>query len=464
MATTANAGATPAAPRRQLSLLDSTSIIVGIIIGASIYESAPSIAASVPNAIWLLGLWLFGGVLSLVGALCYAELATAYPTEGGDYVYLTRAYGRKIGFLFGWAQFWIVRPGSVGTVAYVFARYANQLWHLGEGTGPLIVYAVGSIVVLTGINLLGLQPGKWTQNILTIAKFAGLAAVVVAGFLVGSAGSSAPAAGPPRTLSLDGLSFAMIMIFFAYSGWNEMAYVGAEVRRPEKNILRALLLGTVAVAILYVLVNLAFVLSLGFEGLRNTKAVAAEVLRRTPVGTAGGRCISLLICITALGGINGMIFTGSRIYYAMGTEHRLYAWLGQWSARRDAPIRSLLIQAAVTVALAVGFGLTPNGFESSVKFTAPVFWSFFFLVGLGLFVLRSREPGQSRPYRVPLYPFTPALFCLSSLFMVYSSLTYAINNKTYEALWSVGLLAVGLVLSFFDPRPKDAVGGTGLAG
>jgi amino acid transporter len=425
---------------------------VGIIIGSSFYKNAPSIAHSVPSATWLLGVWIVGGVLSLVGALCYAELANAYPVEGGDYAYLTRAFGRKLGFLFGWAQFWVVRPGSIGAMGYVFASYANQLCNLGDGNAPLLAYAVGAILVLTVINFLGVQPGKWTQNTLTIVKYAGLIAVVVAGFSVSSAADVAPAPGPPRSLSFDGLSFAMIMIFFAYGGWNEMAYVGAEVRRPEKNILRALLLGTAAVTLIYVLLNLASLHSLGFEGLRKSEAVAYDVVGRTPSGDTGGRLVSLLICITALGAINGMIFTGSRIYYAMGTEHRLYAWLGEWSARRDAPIRSLGIQAVVTIALTVGFGLTPSGFESSVKFTTPVFWVFFLLVGLSLFVLRHREPGQTRPYRVPLYPLTPVVFCLSSLFMVYSSLAHAITNKSYEALWSVGLLAIGLVLSFFDPK------------
>jgi len=482
--TTAGAGgASPAAPRRQLTLLDSTSIIVGIIIGSSIYESAPLIAKSLPSTAWLLGMWVLGGVLSLIGALCYAELATAYPTEGGAYVYLTRAFGRKLGFLFGWAQFWVVRPGSIGAMSYVFARYANQLWHLGEGSSPLIAYAVGAILVLTGVNLLGVQPGKWTQNVLTVVKFAGLAAVVVAGFYAGSPRNFAPGAGPPRSLSLDGLSLAMILIFYAYGGWNEMAYVGAEVRNPQKNILRALVLGTVAVASLYVMLNLAFVYALGLDGTAGSQVVAASVVEKAAEKTAADRAaetpdaqwnaaedrrpdhiararsragglISGLICISALGAINGMIFTGARIYYAMGMEHRLYAWLGQWSARRDAPIRSLLIQGLVTVVLAVGFGLTPNGFESSVKFTTPVFWAFFFLVGLGLFVLRYREPGQPRPYRVPLYPLTPIVFCLCSLFMIYTSLTFAVNNKTYEALWAVGLLAVGLVLSYFDPQRR----------
>ena len=159
----------------------------------------------------------------------------------------------------------------------------------------------------------------------------------------------------------------MIFVFFAYGGWNEMAYVSAEVRHPQKNILRALVLGTLAVAAVYIAVNLAFVHALGLAGLQQSKAVAADVLS-LGIGPRAGKCISLLICITALGGINGMIFTGARILYAMGTEHRFYAWLGQWSSRTDAPARPLIIQAAVTVALTIGFGWNQQGSDGFREF------------------------------------------------------------------------------------------------
>jgi amino acid transporter len=444
----ADAGRSDAAPRRQLSLLDSTSIIVGIIIGATIYESSPLIAASVPNAACLLGIWALGGGLSLIGALCYAELGAAYPRAGGDYVYLTRGLGRTVGFLFAWAQFWIVRPGSVGAMAYVFADYAYQLCPLGDRQLALTAYAACPIIVLTGINILGVREGKWTQNLLTAVKLAGLAAVAAAGlYFAAPAAQSVPVVEP----SWSGFYLAMILVLYAYGGWNEMAYVGAEVRNPQRNILRALLLGTAAVTLLYLLLNLAFLHALGLAGTRGATAVAANVLTLA-LGHWGARLISLLICISALGAINGMIFTGARIYYAMGTEHRLYAWLGRWSPRWQTPARSLLIQAAVTLALVVVFGRGRSGFQTMVIFTTPVFWIFFFLVGVTLFALRRREPDLPQPYRVPCYPLVPLLFCCSSLFMVCSSIFYAYVHQSYEALWSVGILLVGVVASCFDRR------------
>src|SRR5208282_3631634 len=225
----------------------------------------------------------------------------------------------------------------------------------------LLVYAVAAVVVLSGINLLGVRAGKWTQNLLTAVKFLGLLAIVVVGMCFSA--DARGAAEPPATTSLD-LGFAMIFVFYAYSGWNEIAYVSAEVRHPQKNILRALVLGTLAVSAVYIAVNLAFVHALGLAGLQKSQAVAADVLT-LGIGPRAGQCISLLICLTALGGINGMIFTGARIFYAMGTEHRLYSWLGQWNAKTDTPARPLIVQAVVTVALTIGFGWNQDsqGFE-----------------------------------------------------------------------------------------------------
>jgi amino acid transporter len=431
----------PTAPKRQLTLLDSTCIIVGIIIGSGIFQTSPMIASCTASPLWLIGLWTLGGALSLIGALCYAELATAYPHNGGDYVYLTRAFGRPTGFLFAWAQLWIVRPGSVGLLAYVFARYANQLYSLGDGTRPLMIYATAAVLILTGINLLGVRGGKWTQNVLTAIKVLGLAAIVVVGLLF----SSPPPPPPPAAPGAPDYRLAMILILFTYGGWNEMAYVSAEVRDPRRNILRSLVLGTLAVTLIYVVMNLAFIHALGYRGTADSQAVAADVLR-LGLGDWGGRIISLLICISALGAINGMIFTGARITYAMGSEHRFYSWLGRWNPRLDAPLWSLVLQALITVALVVGFGRKSGGFQSLVNFTTPVFWIFFLLVGISLFVLRFREPATPRPYCVPGYPLVPGLFCLSSLFMLYASITWAWENRSPEAFWSIAILVVGCIL------------------
>jgi basic amino acid/polyamine antiporter, APA family len=439
-----------AAPRRELSLFDSVSIIVGIVIGAGIYQTSPKVAQNVGDAWSLLGVWALGGVLSLAGALCYAELATAYPREGGDYVYLNEAFGRRWGFLFAWAQLWVIRPGSIGAMAFVFANYANQLHSLGDGPAALLLYAAASIIVLTGVNLLGVRMGKWTQNLLTIAKYLGLALVCAAGLFFGGAPADVPAAVP---LAGESSSFgqAMIFVLFAYGGWNEMAYVGAEVRDPRKNIFRALLLGTLAVMLIYLLANLAFLRALGFAGMRGSDDLAGGVLQLA-LGHWGRLAIQWLIAVTALGSIQGMIFTGARIYYAMGKDYRLYAWLGRWSGPRGTPIVATLLQAAITLALAVGFGWRKNGFDAIVYFETPIFWIFFCLAAIALIVLRFRRPELERPFRVPFYPILPLIFCLSCLFMVHASLSWAYHNRSYEALWAIGLMILGIAASFGHRR------------
>lgn len=468
-------------PKRQLSLFDTTAIIVGIIIGAALYESSPFIASNVGDQFqlltewlatqeiqvdwlpmwgdqaWLIIAWLIGGALALIGALCYAELASTYPAEGGDYVYLTRGFGRPIGFLFAWAQLWIVRPGAVGAMAYVFGKYATQLKPLGQHS--LLIYAVAALVVLATVNILGVRLGKWTQNILTSAKVLGLLGVVVVGlFFVSPA--EIPAVKPAGG---GGLRVALIIILFTYGGWAEMSYVAAEVRNPEKNIVRALLLGTISVATIYVLVNLAFIHALGLQGFRNSETVAADVAK---LGWRdwGAEGISLLICVSALGAINGMIFTGARIYSALGKDHRVFARIGRWSPRFGTPIAAICLETTVTILLVTTVGIihtrqgmdVRSGFERLVVFTAPVFWWFLMLTGFSLLVLRATDRQRPRPFRVPGYPMTPLVFCCVSGFMVASSVSYAVSQPSIEACWSIGMLIVGAIISWYEANREES--------
>lgn len=444
--------ALPAAPRRQLTLFDTSSIIVGIIIGSSVYVTAPRIAECVPDAISFLAVWLLGGAFALIGSLCYAELATALPAEGGDYVYLSRAYGRPVGFMFAWCELWLVRPGATGSLAYVFAEYADQLLPLGSQAPP--IYAAGAVAVITAINLLGVMTGKWTQNLLTMAKVLGLAVVVVIGFRVTAPVAIAPTA-PPSHPSVN-WGLAMIFILYAYGGWNDMAFVSAEVRDPERNIVRALVLGTSAVTGIYLLLNASFLHALGFHGVRGGSALAAEVVR-LGLGGWGGKAVSALVAISALGAINGMTFTAARIYYALGKQHRLFAPLGVWNARFDGPTRALLLQGTVTLGLVMWFGgalkgPAKKGFDTMANFTFPPFWFFLMLVGLAVIVLRWREPELVRPYRVVGFPLLPLIFSAGAAYMAWSSLAYACKNLAPPALWSLAAIVAGIVACAIDHR------------
>ena len=443
--------ASPAAPRRQLTLFDTTSMIVGIIIGSSVYVTAPTIAQNVAGTASLLGIWLLGGLFALVGSLCYAELVTALPREGGDYVYLTRAYGRPVGFLFGWCELWLVRPGAIGSMAYVFAQYAGHILPLGKASP--VIYAGGVVVLLTGVNMLGVMTGKWTQNILTLAKVIGLVMVIVVGFSV-TTPETPPAENEATFAWWFANPLALILIMYAYGGWNDMAFVGAEVRDPDRNIVLSLLLGTLAVTTIYLLVNASFVHALGFHGVRSAEAVAAQVTQ-LGLGRWGGMTVSLLVAISTAGAINGMTFTGARIYYALGTQHRLFRPLGVWSARRDAPVASLLLQGVITLGLVVGFGwsegtLSKEGFERMARFTFPAFWFFLSLVSLSIMVLRWREPALKRPYRTPCVGLTALLFFVGCAYMLWESCAWALGKVDPQAFWTVGAIVAGVAACLVD--------------
>jgi APA family basic amino acid/polyamine antiporter len=417
-------------PRKELSLFDSMCIIVGIIIGVGIYETAPTVAACMGGWTGTLTIWLVGGLLALTGALCYAELATAYPREGGDYVYQTRAYGSWAGYLFGWSQLAIIRPGDIALMAFVFARYAQTLYAPFENVRPF--YGAAAVVVLTAINVLGVKEGKWTQNLLTVTKALGLLVIFVTGLF---ATGQPPASAEPAAFTMGGLKLALILVLFTFGGWNEMAYVAAEVKRPQQNIVRALVVGTAVVTVLYVLVNSAFLQALGYGKMAASQAVAAETLG-TAFPKMAGKAISILICISALGAVNGLIFTGARISYALGAEHSSFRGLGRWSGRLGTPVWALIVQGLLSLAIV----LVAGSFIGTILYTAPVVWLFFLATGLSVFVLRRKEPETLRPYKVTGYPVPAIVFCACCVFMFYSSVTYALANKP------AGLLVVACVL------------------
>ncbi|MGQ9524758.1 MAG: APC family permease [Armatimonadota bacterium] len=429
-----------AAPRRELTLFDSTALIVGIIVGVGIYQMAPDIAKGAGSWWGVLVIWALGGLISLFGALGYAELAAAYPREGGDYVYLSRAYGRWAGFLFGWIQLSVVRPGDIAIVAFAFAMYARSLYNpmpanLASLTETL--YALAATVVLTAVNILGVREGKWTQNILTSAKFLGLILIVIVAVL-------APQESKPiRTFDSIPASLAMIFVLFTFGGWNEMAYVAAEVKNPDRNIVRALVLGTGAVTALYLAVNAAFLYTLGYSGLAASDAVAVDAVS-TVLKQYGGRFIAVLVCLSALGALNGLIFTGARISYAVGADHRVFRLLGRWHPRTGTPAWALLVQGAIAVTLIMALGT----YAKTILYTAPAVYAFQLATSLGIIVLRRKEPHTRRPYRVTGYPLTTIVFCAACAYLAYSAIRY----KPLIALSACGITLLGLPLYWATSR------------
>jgi amino acid transporter len=450
-----------AASTERLSLWDGVSVVIGIVVGVSLFKVPAAVFGNVASPAAGLAVWALGGALSLVGALCYAELAAAWPRSGGDYVYLSRAFGPAAGFLFGWAQLVAVLTGSVGAMAYVFADYSATLF----GGGHPAAIAAAAVAGVTALNLLGVESGRRVQNALTLAKLAGLAGIVGAGLWLAG---SAPAAPASPSAGGGDFAFALVLVLYAYGGWTHAAYVASEVREPQRNVPRVLLLGTGAIALLYLGVNAAYLAALGFEGLRASSVPAADVLG-AGLGPLAGHAMSLLVMISALGAIQGMVFTGARVYASTGVDHVAFAALGRWHPRSGVPARALLAQAAFALAWigAVGsqggraaldaaagaLGAPPlpwqrfgGGFDTLVASTAPVFWLFMLATGASLLRLRRRQPATPRPFRVPGYPWTPLVFCASCAFMLEASLRYA------GGLALAGLLplALGLPLAWLS--------------
>ena len=424
------------APTRSLSLFDCLCIMVGIIVGVGIFETSPTVAACMGDGGGTLLIWLVGGLLALCGALCYAELASAYPSEGGDVIYLSRAYGPWAGFLFGWSQMMVIRPTDIALMAYVFARYASTLY--APVPHPIPLYASLAVAGLTGINMLGVRQGRWTQNVLTMVKVAAVLFIIGIGLLLPESGRSSY----DGEASLSGIKLGLILVFYTYGGWHELAYVAAEIRNPEKNIVRAVVLGILVVAALYLLINAAFLRTLGYEAMAQSTGVATDTVAKV-LPSAASRLIAAIICISALGTMNGMILTGSRISYALGQRHPLFIRLGHWHPRFGTPVRALLLQGILSLAIV----LLAGSFIDTILYSAPAVWMFFLGTGCSLFVLRKKDRDLERPFRVAGYPIVPSIFCLVCVFMFYGAVSYACVQRPIGLLALVGMLAIGALLS-----------------
>lgn len=422
-------------PRASLTVVDGAALVIGIVIGSAIFETPALVAANAGSAWNVILAWSLGAVISIVGALCYAELASTYPDSGGDYAFLTRAWGSSVGFLFAWARVTVVQTGSIALIAFVFGDYASQIVRLGEHSAA--IYAAGAVAALTLLHLAGVGLSKTGQRWLTGAQLAGLALLIGAGyFFAPGAGESVARVEAP---SAGSFSLAMVFVLLTYGGWNEAAFVSAELRRAGKNMVRVLVGSIAAIAAVYLLLNAVLLQRLGLEEMAASTAVGADLMRRV-AGERGALLVSALVVACALASINAMIFTGARSSYALGRDFRLLRLLGRWRVAGSVPANALIAQAVVILAL-IAFGAWQrNGFRAMVDYTAPVFWLFLLLTTLSLIRLRRLAPDRRRPYSVPLYPATPLLFAAISGWLLYSSIAYT----GVGSLGGLAVLALGV--------------------
>jgi amino acid transporter len=404
--------------KKTLTVVDASSLIIGIVIGVGIFKAPSLVALHTGNTFLFFSVWIAGGAISLIGALCYAELATAYPHPGGDYHYLTLAFGKKPAFLFAWARMTVMQTGSIAMLAFILGDYLSQVAPLGAHSSS--IYAAASIAVLTFINAAGIKEGRATQKLLTLAIVTGILFIAAGGlFFASPLPSGAPPSSPARPL----LGLTMVFVLLTYGGWNEAAYISAELREPRKNMVHSLIWSISIITLLYLLINLTYWKVLGMHGTASSNAVAYDVMARI-TGSGGAALISLIVAVSALSSMNGVIITGSRTNYALGKEFLLFRFLGRWYQDAATPVHALVVQGIISLLLVVFGTLTMKGFVTMVEFTAPVFWFFFFLTTVSLIVLRLKDPKTLRPFHAPLYPVTPILFCCVCLFMLISSIQY----------------------------------------
>ena len=419
--------------RAKISVLQGVAFVVGIVVGIGIFKSPQLVAQSVTSEATFIMLWLLGGLVTLIGALVYAELGSAYPSGGGEYHFISRALGRPAGLLFAWARVTVLQTGIIAAVAFVFGDYAQQLIPLGPW-GPAI-YAALALSILTTVNFLGAPEGKGFQLALTSLTLGVIVVVVIAGLWLAPAGEATT---PPKP-SFAAFGLALVFVLLTYGGWSEAAYLSGDLQDVQRNMVRMLVIATAVITLIYVLLNLAYLNVLGLDGIRKSSAVGADAVRKV-AGSHGAIALALVICCAALSALNGTIFTGARLYRAVGNDLPMLKRLGLDASRGGSPTVAFAAQGAVAMSLIVFGAMTRDGFQAMVAYTAPVFWLFLLLVGISYFVLRRREPNHQRPFRAPFYPLIPALFCLTCAYLLYASLAYT----GLGALVGVTVLLIGI--------------------
>ena len=414
--------------------------VVGGIIGGGIFRTPATVAERVGTPGMVLVVWVVGGVVALIGAFCFGELGQRRPQAGGGYVYLRETWGPLPAFLYGWTLVLVIATGAIAAVAVTFANYALAL--AGGSDRFTVPLAVGTIVLLAGINYVGVRPAAITQNIFTVLKLAALAALISAGTFL--AAPTAPLSASPPPL-VSGFGAALVPILFTYGGWQQTNFIAEEIIEPEKNLPRALVLGVGIVVAVYLLANVAYLRVLGAQGLAESTAPAADVMVAI-LGPTGGRIIAAGIAVSTFGFLNLVILVTPRVLQAMAADGVFFSRLAVLHPVHRTPAAAIVALAACAALLT--FSKT---FGQLVDYVTFGDWIFFGLTVAGLFIYRAREPNAA--FKVPAYPYTPALFVLAATYVVVSVVIANPRNAGLGAL----LIAAGIPVFLIWKRQNRRV-------
>ncbi len=425
--------------RSGLSAIDVALMTVGIVIGAGIFRVPAEVAAATGGAGPTLALWAAGGIAALAGALCYAELATRFPSIGGEYHFLRLAWGPRLSALFVWARIAVMQTGAIATVGFVAGDYAASLWPAGPSAA---MWAGISVLFVTLANMASLEVGRRGQQWLVAVVLAAMLLVIAAGVLVPP--GSVPATG--TVPSGTGLGLALVFVMLAYGGWNEAAYLSGEIKGGGRALVLALVGGLLLVVLLYLALNAALLRGFGHAGLAATPAPATALVDAA-FGPGLAALLGAAVVAAALSTMNATVITGARAMCALGRDLPLLSVIGGWDEGRSVPRAALVVQGVVALALTAYGATARDGFTAMVAFGAPVFWLFLALTVLALFRLR-RTHADARGFSVPLYPLLPLLFLGATLYMLWSALGYAgFLLGASEGGELAGVLGIGLLLA-----------------
>jgi APA family basic amino acid/polyamine antiporter len=437
--------------KRELGLWTAASIVVGTVIGSGIFLVPKTMINAVGSPDWVFAVWVFGGILSLAGALTYAELAAAMPEAGGEYVYLREAYGPLFAFIYGWTQMWVAKSGSIATLATAFFYYLANFWPsleksmfviglpIGPGGGPLEIsrgqiLAMGVILGLAVVNYFGVRFGGGVQVAMTIVKVAAIAGVIAIGLTAPVGAASNFSTSAAATGGISGFFAALVAALWAYDGWNNVAMVSSEVQNPQRNLPRALILGTASVIVIYLAANLAYFYVLSAGEVAATDRVAAEMMRKV-MGAGGAGAVSAAAMISIFAALNGSILTGARVPYAMARDGLFFQSIGQVHPRYFTPANSILAMSAWAALLVLS-----GRYEDLFNYVIFSSWILYGMATASVIVLRRKRPDMVRPYRALGYPVVPVLFVLVAVALLLSTL----QSRPRESLLGIGIILAGL--------------------
>ena len=481
--------------KRALGLYATTALVIGSVVGSGIFSSPSQMARDLPSAPYLLGVWVLTGILTLFGAFTLCELTGQMPKTGGLYEYFREVYGEGMGFLYGWANFMIAGSGAIAAISFFFAQYLENFVELPHFThalasmglrestpwnipllGAIFPYqflgrklvATLLVIFLTGLNIRGVKLGGTLQSISSTAKLFAILAIVLVAFIAGShVGSTAHWSATSTvgsTISgwslIGAVALAMSGAFWSYDGWGNVAYVAGEVREPSRTIPRAIILGSVIFIVLYIVVNLAYFYILSVEGVANAPGdrVASQMIYAV-VGSGGAGIIAAVLMLSAFDTTNSTVLTNARVYYAMARNRLFYHKVAEVHSEYRTPHVALILQGAWSIVL-----LVSGSFDLITSMYVFVNWVLYALMGIAVFILRRRNPEKERPFKVPGYPYVPAIFVIFA--SAYVIITLVADIQAYQAgsqpiiksLTGVALVMTGLPFYFYWRRNRKGLG------